>query len=162
MVMRSESALVSYVPGTTPTFPAGSKFPTCIATATSGRGKRFSKPSLIMLSAPPMVSSAGCPISSRVPCQVQVVPASVHDGDIFSCVILGTDLTGVREPGFFFHWKGIEFRAKHDRRPGAGFEDGNDAGAADVFRHLVAKTAQPARQLRCRLGLVRRQFRVLV
>ena len=93
---------------------------------------------------------------------MQVVPAGVHDRDILSAVILGADLAGVGEAGFFFHRKGIEFGAQHDRGPGTVLENGDDAGAADVLGDFVTQAAQAAGELGCRLGLMRRQLRVLV
>ena len=72
------------------------------------------------------------------------------------------DLAGVGQAGFFFYRERVKFGAQHDRGSGAIFEDGDDAGAAYVFSHVVAERAQLRGQLGGSLSFVRREFGVLM
>ncbi len=74
-VMRSESAAALENPGVIPTCPTAIPFSSCMATPMSGRGNRVNNPSWIILLAPVMISSAGWPTSTSVPCHVSLLLA---------------------------------------------------------------------------------------
>jgi len=112
-------------------------------------GKRVKRPSAIIFFAPEMVSSAGWPISIRVPCQVCLLwammsavatSAAMWRSWPQACITgrrvrsrLWHGLCWRREAGFFLDGKGVEFGAEHDGRAGSVLEDGDNAGAADCF-----------------------------
>ena len=79
-----------------------------------------------------------------------------------SGIVFGVDFAGIRQAGFFFHRKRVEFRTQHDGWSGAVLQDGDDPGAADVLSHLVAQAAQTVGQLRCGLRFVAGKFRILM
>ena len=80
---------------------------------------------------------------------MDVVPAGVHDGDIASRVVFGTDFAGVGQAGLFLNRKRVELGAKHHGRAGAVLEDGNNSSSADMFGNVIAQAAEAAREV-CR------------
>ncbi len=73
---------------------------------------------------------------------VQIVPAGVHHGDVAPGFVFCMHFAGVGESGFFFHGQSVQFGAQHDGRSSPILEDGDYSGAANMFSHIVAGTAQ--------------------
>jgi hypothetical protein len=88
--------------------------------------------------------------------------AGVHDADITSRIIFGTDFAGVREARLFFDRKGVELGAKHHGRARAVLQEGDDSSSTNLFGDRISEITETACQLRRSLGFMRREFRILV
>ena len=91
---------------------------------------------------------------------VHVVAAGVHDADLVAGLVAGADGAGVGPAGLFRHRQGVQVGADQDGRAGAVFEDGDDAVAADVGRHLKPDLAQFVGQTAGCLAFLGRKLRV--
>jgi hypothetical protein len=89
---------------------------------------------------------------------MQIMAAGMHHRNVSTTVIFGVHFARVCKSGFFFHRKRVEFRAQHHGRARAVFQNGDNSGAANPFRDVIAQAAQASGEFSGGLGFVRREL----
>ena len=93
---------------------------------------------------------------------MNVVAAGVHDADVVAVFVGGADVAGVGAAGVFDDRQSVEVGAHQDGGPGAVFQDGDEAVAPDVGRHVEAQRLEFGDQLGRGFLFVKGKFGMLV